>query len=113
MIRPCLVVMSFALVSLAQAELLLCAETKLCSLVCRSESSSVHTELVYANDGVSVDRVRIEAFGNNSLLYTFERIDKTTTMPFYRQLEALILPKNHPCRLSATGQFNGAPRYDG
>jgi hypothetical protein len=113
MIRPCLVVMSFAVVSLAQAELLLCAEMKLCSLVCRSERSSVHTELVYANDGVSVDRVRVEAFGSNSLLYTFERVDKTTTIPFYRQLDALVLPKDYPCRLSPTGLLNGALRYDG
>lgn len=108
MLRVCLIIMSFGVTSLAHAELMTCDKTKRCSFVCYFPSSSTRSERVYPNDGVSVDRVRVEAIGDNNLLYTVEGVVETTTMPTYRSLETLILPRDYPCRLSPTDLLNSA-----
>lgn len=88
----------FATVS--YAEVMGCDRSQKCSLVCYFPSTSARTEHVYPANGVAVDRVRVEAVGNDNLLYTAERIDRSGTMPIYHPLEAFILPKDYPCRFS-------------
>lgn len=113
MIRTCVIAMSLIISPLVKAELLLCEDANLCSFVCDPPNRSIHTELAYANDRVSVDRVRVEAHGDNNVLYTFERFDKTMTVPTYRPLEALVLPNDYQCRLSPTGLLNGVLGAEG
>ena len=86
--------------SIAYAELMQCDDARECSLVCYFPSGSARTDNVYSSTGATVDRVRVEAVGDDNLLYTSQRIDRSGTMPSYHPLESFILPKDYPCRLS-------------
>jgi hypothetical protein len=90
--------------TVSYAELLQCDDARECSLVCYFPSSSARTDHVYRVNGVTVDRVRVEAVGDDNLLYTSQRIDRLGTMPTYHPLESFILPKDYPCRLSPVEQ---------
>jgi hypothetical protein len=90
--------------TISYAELMQSDDERECSLVCYFPSSSTRTDHVYPVNGVTVDRVRVEAVGDDNLLYTSQRIDRSGTIPAYHPLESFILPKNYPCRLSPVEQ---------
>ena len=104
MIRICLLVVCSFMATASYAELMKCDDARQCSLVCYFPSGSARTEHVYPANGVTVDRVQIEAVGNDNLLYTSQRIDRSGTMPTYHPIESFILPKDYPCRLSPVEQ---------
>ena len=107
MIRAFTLIAGLFMTTVSYAELMQCGEAKECHLVCYFPSSSARTDNVYPVNGVTVDRVRVEAVGDHNLLYTSQRIDRSGTIPTYHPLESFILPKGYPCRLSPVEQGRG------
>ena len=104
MIRIFILTACSFMTTISYAELMQCDDARECSLVCYFPSSSARTDHVYPVNGVTVDRVRVEAVRDANLLYTSQRIDRSGTMPTYHPLESFILPKDYPCRLSPVEQ---------
>ena len=104
MIRAFTLIAGLFMTTVSYAELMQCDEAKKCHLVCYFPSSSARTDDVYPVDGVRVDRVLVQTVGDDNLLYTSQRIDRSGTMPTYHPLESFILPKDYPCRLSPVEQ---------
>ena len=97
---------SFA-TAICHAEVMQCDAERECSLVCYYPGTSARTEHVYpANEG-AVDRVQVKAIGDHNLLYTAERMEGTGTIPTFQPIEAFILPRDYPCRLSPVGPTRG------
>lgn len=107
MIRIFILTVCSFMATASYAELMQCDDARQCILVCYFPSGSARTEHVYPANGVTVDRVRVEAIGADNLLYTSQRIDRSGTMPTYHPLESFILPKDYPCRLSPVEQGGG------
>ena len=100
MIRIFILTACSFMTTVSYAELMQCDDARECSLLCYFPSGSVRTSHVYPANGVTVDRVQVETVGDDNLLYTSQRIDRSGTMPTYHPLESFILPKDYPCRLS-------------
>ena len=107
MIRVFTLTVCSLMATVSYAELMQCDDARECSLVCYFPSSSARPDHVYPANGVTIDRVRVEAVGDDNLLYTSQRIDRSGTMPTYHPLESFILPKGYPCRLSPVEQGRG------
>ena len=103
MVRVMILMACSFMTTVSYAELMRCDDARECSLVCYFPSSSGRSDHVYPVDGVRVDRVLVEAVGDDNLLYTSQRIDRSGSMPSYHPLESFILPKDYPCRLSPVG----------
>jgi len=96
MIRLFILAACFFVTTVSHAELMQCDDARECSLVCYFPSSSGRTDHVYPVNGVTVDRVQVEAVGEDNLLYTSQRADRSGTMTTYHPLESFILPKDYP-----------------
>ena len=107
MIRVILLITCSLVTTVSHAALMQCDDARECSLVCYFPSGSARTEPVYPVNAVAVNRVQVEAVGDHNLLYTSQRIDRTGTTPTFHPLEAFILPKDYPCRLSPVEHGEG------
>ena len=104
-----LILAAFSLVAAnCRADLMTCDDTRKCRLICYFPSDSARTDDVYPKSNVKVDRVIITSIGNDNLMYTSQRIDKSGPIATYHSLEAFILPKDYPCRLSPVDEASEA-----
>lgn len=107
MIRTLFFFLAGSLAMVSYADLMQCDHSAECQLVCYFPSDSARSEQVYPPSGFIVDRVRIEKFGDQNILYTAEQKDNSGPIPTYHALETRILPVDYPCRLSARGSERG------
>ena len=104
MIRAFTLIAGLFMTTVSYAELMRCDETKKCHLVCYFPSSSARTDDVYPSTAVMVDQVIVQTVGDDNLLYTSQRIDRSGVRPAYHSLQSFILPTDYSCRLSPVEQ---------
>jgi len=86
--------------TVSNAKMMQCDEARRCHLVRHFPSNSVRTNNLCPTIGETVGHVRVEAVGDDSLLCTAQRIDRSGTLHTRDPLDSFIRLNDYPSRLS-------------